>query len=87
MAPFNELLRKYRIAAGLSQDGLARKAGLSTSAVSKLEQNKTDPSWSTVQRLAQALDVETTAFTDEELSIGGPAEPEEKPAPKRRRKE
>ena len=35
--PFGELLRRYRLAAGLSQEALADQAGLSLQAVSKIE--------------------------------------------------
>ena len=46
----------------MTQEALARAAGLGTSAVSKLEQKGVDPSWSTALRLAKALGVNTTAF-------------------------
>ena len=82
MAPFNELLRKYREAAELSQEQLARKAGISTSALSKLEQTLREPTWNTVQRLSLALGVDPKSFVDVDLEV-----PEPKPAPKRRRKE
>ena len=36
--PFGALLRRYRLAAGLSQEQLAERAGLSARAVSALEQ-------------------------------------------------
>jgi transcriptional regulator with XRE-family HTH domain len=41
----------------LKQQALADKAGLSVSYLSLLEQNKRDPSLSTVKELANALDV------------------------------
>ena len=69
---FGERLKELREAAGLSQDGLARAAGLSTSTVAKIERLDIDPSWTTVQALARALGVSTEAFQDEA------------PAPKRR---
>jgi transcriptional regulator with XRE-family HTH domain len=62
MATFNERLKELREKAGLTQEGLARAADISLSAVSKLEQNPTDPSWSTVQSLAKALGVDCKAF-------------------------
>jgi transcriptional regulator with XRE-family HTH domain len=40
----------------------AKAAGLSVSAVVKLERGGMDPSWSTVQRLAKALGVGTEAM-------------------------
>ena len=69
---FGERLKELREAAALSQDGLARQAGLSTSTVAKIERLDMDPSWTTVQALARALGVSTEAFQDEA------------PAPKRR---
>jgi transcriptional regulator with XRE-family HTH domain len=59
---FNERLRALRETSGMSQEALARASGLSTSAVSKLEQGGIDPSWSTVQKLAEALAVPVAAF-------------------------
>jgi transcriptional regulator with XRE-family HTH domain len=82
MASFNRRLRELRGRAGLTQEQVARATGLSTSAVSKLEQHDIDPSWSTVQALAKALGVEVTAF--QEVGVGFLAAPPEKP--KRTRK-
>lgn len=66
MAPFNELLKERRDAAGITQEQLARAAGMSVSAISKLEQKSDiDPSWSTVQRLAAAMGLDCTAFSAE----------------------
>jgi transcriptional regulator with XRE-family HTH domain len=62
---FGGRLKELREAAGLSQDGLARAAGLSTSTVAKIERLDIDPSWTTVQALAKALGVDCTAFQDE----------------------
>jgi transcriptional regulator with XRE-family HTH domain len=62
MAIFNERLKALREKAGMTQEGLARTACISVSAVSKLEQSDIDPSWSTVQALAQALGVDCRSF-------------------------
>jgi transcriptional regulator with XRE-family HTH domain len=62
---FGERLKELREAAGLSQDGLARAAGLSTSTVAKIERLDIDPSWTTVQALAKALAVSTEAFQED----------------------
>jgi transcriptional regulator with XRE-family HTH domain len=51
-------LRRLRDKAGLTQQELAMKAGLSISAVCKLEQGKnTDPRMSTLQAIAKVLGV------------------------------
>jgi transcriptional regulator with XRE-family HTH domain len=62
---FGGRLKELREAAGLSQDGLARQAGLSTSTVAKIERLDIDPSWTTVQALAKALGVSTEAFQED----------------------
>jgi transcriptional regulator with XRE-family HTH domain len=66
MEQFGKRLKQLREAAGLTQEGLARAAGLSTSAVARIEQRGKDPAWSTVQRLARALGVALSAFETEE---------------------
>jgi transcriptional regulator with XRE-family HTH domain len=52
---FGVRLAELRRAKGWSQEGLARAAGLSTSAVTKLEQGITLPGWETLCGLADAL--------------------------------
>jgi predicted ATPase/DNA-binding XRE family transcriptional regulator len=53
---FGVLLRQYRVAAALSQEALAKRAGLSTRAISDLERGiRTRPYLETVRRLAAAL--------------------------------
>ena len=54
--PFGSLLRRYRLAAGLSQEQLAERAGLSARAVSALERGvRQAPYRETVRLLADAL--------------------------------
>jgi predicted ATPase/DNA-binding XRE family transcriptional regulator len=54
--PFGRLLTDYRCAAGLTQEALAERAGLSTSAISLLERGaRTSPRNSTLALLAEAL--------------------------------
>ena len=53
---FGELLRQYRIAAGLSQEGLAERAGLSVRAISALERGQRhQPHPHTLRQVATAL--------------------------------
>ena len=59
---FGESLRKLRTEARMTQEALARATGLSVSTVSKLEQGGIDPAWSTVQKLAAALNVSCESF-------------------------
>jgi len=56
---FGELLRKYRVAAGLTQEALAEKAGLSVRGLSDLERGiRQSPHPETVGRLATALSLQ-----------------------------
>src|SRR5256714_6207374 len=53
---FGALLKRYRVAAGLSQEALAERARLSTRAISDLERGvKQTPRRDTVELLAEAL--------------------------------
>src|SRR5579859_6241926 len=53
---FGDVLRRFRLEAGLTQDELARRANLSLRAISDLERGaRNRPWWDTVQRLATAL--------------------------------
>lgn len=64
---FNERLKKLREQAGMTQEGLARLADISTATVAKLEHVKgQDPNWSTVLKLAKALGVSVAAFVPDE---------------------
>ena len=52
-APFGRLLREHRLTAGLTQEALAERAGLSTRAVSELERGgRRGPRRETVALLA-----------------------------------
>ena len=62
---FSQLLRRYRAAAGLTQEELAERAGLSGRGVADLERGvRVAPYLRTVRRLADALGLseERTAF-------------------------
>jgi transcriptional regulator with XRE-family HTH domain len=48
------LVREMRLAAGLSQRALARRAGTSQPAIVRYERGAATPSWETLQRLAAA---------------------------------
>lgn len=57
---FGSLVRKYRLAAGLTQQQLADRLGVKIARVSNVEHDYRDmPSWDTVQRIADALGVST----------------------------
>ena len=59
-APFGEWLKRYRAAAGLTQEALAERAGLSVRGISDLERGRrASPYYDTVRLLADALDLDT----------------------------
>src|SRR6266571_1539895 len=56
-AGFGELLRQHRLAAGLTQESLAERAGLSEHGIQKLESGATHPYRDTAERLIRALEL------------------------------
>ncbi|HEV2238018.1 MAG TPA: helix-turn-helix domain-containing protein, partial [Ktedonobacterales bacterium] len=74
-APFGELLRHYRHAAGLTQSELAERAGLSWRGINDLERGvRRQPRRDTSARLAEALglaDAERAAFFAAARGAGG----------------
>ncbi len=76
---FTRKLIELREAAGISQYQLAKLAGLTKQAVSRLELGQQGPAWETVQRLALALNVDCRAFADPSLQL-----PEQPATPPRR---
>src|SRR3954451_16490683 len=63
---FGTLLRRHRVAAGLTQEALAERAGLSVYGIQKLEAGTTHPYRHTGLRLLAAL--ELTSDAAEQLS-------------------
>jgi transcriptional regulator with XRE-family HTH domain len=51
------LLKRLREERGITQEQLAFDAGITASALSRIERGMNNPGWMTVKRLAQALDV------------------------------
>jgi DNA-binding XRE family transcriptional regulator len=49
------VLRAARVDAGKTQEDLAHEAGITTTTLARIEGAKTNPSWTTVRRLAVAL--------------------------------
>jgi len=62
---FATVLRKRRQAAGLSQEELGFKAGITMRYVSVLENNKRQPTISTMIVICDALEVSLTDFVSE----------------------
>jgi transcriptional regulator with XRE-family HTH domain len=61
---FKEKLRELRLAAGLTQENLARKAGMTVASIRNHEQGQRSPSWLAVVKLAKALEVSTDVFSE-----------------------
>ena len=61
---FARNLRRHRLEAGLSQEGLARACRLHRTEISLLERGAREPRLSTIVRLAQALEVPPAALLD-----------------------
>lgn len=59
---FGTFLRQFRESAGLSQAGLAEKAGIHRRTVIKIERGEREPNWTTATALAAALGKKLTAF-------------------------
>jgi transcriptional regulator with XRE-family HTH domain len=59
---FGENLREARRAAGLSQEELAKRAGIDRPTISGYEHGKREPNMSTLVKLARALGVPAEAL-------------------------
>jgi transcriptional regulator with XRE-family HTH domain len=67
LMPLKDRLRELRTAAGLTQQALAFKAGLSVSVVAHIESGRIpDPRLSTLRALAKAMGVALGEFLEEE---------------------
>jgi transcriptional regulator with XRE-family HTH domain len=60
-----ERLRALRIRRALTQEELAKRAGLSKQAVNRLEVDRAEPRMSSLRKLAKALDVDPSELVGE----------------------
>jgi transcriptional regulator with XRE-family HTH domain len=58
-------LKRQRIRKALTQEELARRAGLTTASVARIERNETEPRMSTLRKLAKALEVDPAELVEE----------------------
>jgi transcriptional regulator with XRE-family HTH domain len=58
-------LKRQRVRKALTQEELARKAGLTTASVARIERNETEPRMSTLRKLAKALDIDPAELVGE----------------------
>ena len=70
---FGEIIKEFRLAAGLSQDGLADRMDLSKSYIFKLEKNLRSPSPEMLIRLGRALGINPGALLDKAAESYPPA--------------
>ncbi|MDE6107324.1 MAG: helix-turn-helix domain-containing protein, partial [Oscillospiraceae bacterium] len=63
---FGTNLKKYRIALGLSQEKFAEKCGLHRTYISSIERFQRNISIENIQRIADALEIETYRLFQEE---------------------
>lgn len=84
MSLFGARLRELREAAGLSRKGLAEQAGMKSEAgIRDLEQGRRQPTWETVQALADALGVSVEAFREEPTAPSAETEPRKRGRPRK----
>ena len=58
-------LKRQRVRKALTQEELARKAGLTTASVARIERNETEPRMSTLRKLAKSLDIDPAELEGE----------------------
>jgi transcriptional regulator with XRE-family HTH domain len=63
-------VRRERHAKGLSIEALARKAGMSTGHLGRIERGHGNPRWDKLCALASALDVPLSALAPPDLGVG-----------------
>jgi transcriptional regulator with XRE-family HTH domain len=59
------LLKRLREERRISQEQLAFEAGITTSALSRIERGLNNPRWTTIKRIIQALDVSAIELATE----------------------
>jgi transcriptional regulator with XRE-family HTH domain len=62
---FGEILKKYRLQAGLSQDALAKRAGMHNTTISYYEVGRRKPTIHTLFILARALELQPATIIAE----------------------
>lgn len=65
---FAHNVREYRILKGLSQEAFAEKAGLHRTYISAVEREKRSISLDNIQKIAEALEIETYLLFIEQLN-------------------
>lgn len=64
-----ETIRRLREERDIAQEELAYMAGISTGSLSRIERGQASPAWTTVGRIAEALDVSVAELAEAVESI------------------
>lgn len=67
---FGRLVRAHRLRLGLTQEGLAERAGISTDMVSKIEGGNSGARFGVITQLAEALGVDPAELFTDDLPSG-----------------
>jgi transcriptional regulator with XRE-family HTH domain len=51
------IMRRVRMERGFSQEVVAFRSGVTTATIGRLESGRSDPSWSTIRTVAEALEL------------------------------
>jgi len=83
---FGSILRHYRDLKNISQRDLAQKLGVAPSTIGMYERNAREPSFETIYRIAEVLDVPASVFFSEPVHsyselLGGIGGIKKEPAP------
>ena len=57
-------VRRIRVERGDTQEDLAHRAGLTVAAFARIERGHANPTWTTVRRIAVALEISLTALAE-----------------------
>lgn len=71
MAGLGERIREERQRRGMTLAVVSRKSGIAQPNLSLIENGKTDPRWSTVERILSALGIEASRFLAEGTTSSG----------------
>jgi transcriptional regulator with XRE-family HTH domain len=62
------IIRRARVKRGETQEDVARRAGLTVAAYARIERGTSDPKWTTVRAIAEALEISLARFDSRPLS-------------------
>jgi transcriptional regulator with XRE-family HTH domain len=57
-------VRRMRVERGDTQEDLAHRAGLTVAAFARIERGHANPTWTTVRRIAAALEISLAGFAE-----------------------